>query len=44
VQAMKAGMLVMGAYGRHNVVRNILVGSATRRLLHDCPAPIFVHH
>ncbi len=44
VESMSAGMLVMGAFGRHNVVRNILVGSATRRLLHDCPAPVFVHH
>ena len=44
VEAMNAGMLVMGAFARHNVVHNILVGSATRRLLHDCPAPVFVHH
>ncbi len=44
VESMNAGMLVMGAFGRHNLVRNILVGAATRRLLHDCPAPVFVHH
>ena len=44
VEAMSAGMLVMGAFGHHNLVHNILVGSATRRLLHDCPAPVFVHH
>ena len=44
VEAMHAGMLVMGAFGHHNLVRNILVGSATRRLLHECPAPVFVHH
>ena len=44
VESMNAGMLVMGAFGRHNLVHNILVGSATRRLLHDCPAPVFVHH
>ncbi len=44
VETMDAGMLVMGAFARHSVVHNILVGSATRRLLHDCPAPVFVHH
>ena len=44
VESMNAGMLVMGAWGRHSLVHNILVGSATRRLLHDCPAPVFVHH
>lgn len=44
VEAMGAGMLVMGAFGHHNLVHNVLVGSATRRLLHDCPAPVFVHH
>ena len=44
VESMNAGMLVMGAWGRHSLVHNILVGSATRRLLHDCPTPVFVHH
>ena len=44
VDAMNAGILVMGAFAHHNLLRNIFMGSATRRLLHDCPVPIFVHH
>ncbi len=44
VEAMDAGMLVMGAFAHHGLMHNLLVGSATRRLLHDCPAPVFVHH
>lgn len=39
--AMPAGLLVMGAY-EHSGLRTFFTGSATRRLLHAAPCPVFV--
>ncbi len=38
-----AGLLVMGTFGQ-NLVREVLFGSVTRRLLEHCPIPIFLSH
>ena len=37
------GLLVMGTFGQ-NIVREVLFGSVTRRLIEQCPVPIFLHH
>lgn len=44
LDGLDAGMLVMGAFSHHGLVHRMFVGSATRRLLHRCPVPLFVHH
>ncbi len=41
--AMPAGLLVMGSY-EHSGLRTFFTGSATRRLLHAAPCPVFVAH
>lgn len=43
VQSLRAGMVVMGAYG-HTGLREKLFGSCTRALLHACPTALMVHH
>lgn len=37
------GLLVMGTFGQ-NIVREVLFGSVTRRLIEHCPVPIFLDH
>lgn len=37
------GLLVMGTFGQ-NIVREVLFGSVTRRLIEQCPIPIFLFH
>lgn len=37
------GLLVMGTFGQ-NMVREVLFGSVTRRLIEHCPVPIFLYH
>ena len=37
------GLLVMGTFGQ-NIVREVLFGSVTRRLIEHCPVPIFLFH
>ncbi len=37
------GLLVMGTFGQ-NFLREVLFGSVTRRLLEQCPVPIFLYH
>lgn len=42
--ALKPGLLVMGAFG-HTGLREFILGSATRSLLHNCEStPLFIHH
>jgi nucleotide-binding universal stress UspA family protein len=41
--AMPASLLVMGAF-EHTGLRTLFTGSATRRLLHAAPCPVFVAH
>ncbi len=41
--AMPARLLVMGAFETTGL-RTLFTGSATRRLLHDAPCPVFVAH
>ncbi len=41
--ALGAGLMVMGAYGTPRL-RDLFLGSCTRRLLRDSPIPLFVHH
>lgn len=43
VAAMPARLLVMGAYETSGL-RTLFTGSATRRLLHAAPCPVFVAH
>jgi nucleotide-binding universal stress UspA family protein len=33
----------MGAYGQP-VLREFIVGSATRKALEECPVPLFLYH
>ncbi len=42
-RALKAGLLAMGAFG-HRGLREMLLGSATSRLLDATPTALFVHH
>ncbi len=45
VSAANAGRLVMGAFGHHDSgLRRLFMGSTTKRLLHESPVPIFIHH
>lgn len=37
------GLLVMGTFGQ-NMVREVLFGSVTRRLIQHCPVPVFLGH
>lgn len=37
------GLLVMGTFGQ-NIVREVLFGSVTRRLIRHCPVPVFLDH
>lgn len=41
VDALKAGYMVMGAYG-HSRAREYLFGGVTRNLFRDCPVPLVV--
>ncbi|MFV2031121.1 MAG: universal stress protein [Gammaproteobacteria bacterium] len=41
--AMNADLIVMGAYG-HSRLRELVLGGATRHLLHNMPVPIFISH
>jgi nucleotide-binding universal stress UspA family protein len=41
--ALGAQMIVMGAYGRPRL-EEFLIGSVTRRLLTESPAPLFLYH
>ena len=43
VRSLGAGLLMMGAYG-HRGWREALLGSATTRLLSECPTALFIHH
>ncbi len=43
VRRLKAGLLVMGAYGQP-VLREFFVGSVTRRLLEESSVPLFLYH
>lgn len=44
VSSVRAGRLVMGAFGHEGLIRRVLMGSATKRLLREATVPIFVHH
>jgi nucleotide-binding universal stress UspA family protein len=44
VESIKAGMLVMGAFGHHSLLHQLMVGSVTKQLIRACPVPVFVHH
>lgn len=43
VHEFDAGLLVMGAYGQ-STLREFLFGSATQKMLSECPVPIFLSH
>ena len=43
VQQLDAGLLVMGAYGQP-VLREFFLGSVTRKVLEECPVPLFLYH
>jgi nucleotide-binding universal stress UspA family protein len=43
VRRLRAGLLVMGAYGQP-VLREFFIGSVTRTLLNESPVPIFCFH
>ena len=40
---LKAGLLVMGAYGQP-VLREFFLGSVTRTILEESPVPLFLYH
>jgi nucleotide-binding universal stress UspA family protein len=40
---MGAGLIVAGAYG-HQRLRELFLGSTTRRLIESCKTPLFIHH
>jgi len=42
-QQVNAGLVVMGAYGKHRL-RDFVLGSCTRRMLKDTNIPLFVSH
>lgn len=44
VASTRAGRLVMGAFGHDGLLRRILMGSATKRLMREATVPVFVHH
>jgi nucleotide-binding universal stress UspA family protein len=39
----RADYVVMGAYG-HSRLRETLFGGVTKRMLHECPVPVFLKH
>jgi nucleotide-binding universal stress UspA family protein len=41
-KALKAGTIVMGAYGNRGIQE--IFGSCTREVLNACPTPLFLHH
>lgn len=41
-EAVGAGMVAMGAYAKHSLLRQLLVGSVTRQMARSCPVPLFV--
>ncbi len=43
VRRLKAGLLVMGAYGQP-ILREYFVGSVTRKLFEESPVPLFLYH
>ena len=43
VGRLGAGLLVMGAYGQP-MLREFFLGSVTRRMLAECPVPLFLFH
>jgi len=43
VGRLGAGLLVMGAYGQP-MLREFFLGSVTRRMLSECPVPLFLFH
>ena len=44
VESVNAGMLVMGAFGHHSLLHQLMVGSVTKQLIRSCPVHVFVHH
>jgi nucleotide-binding universal stress UspA family protein len=42
-QALSAGIIVMGAYGKPRV-REFLFGSVTQSILHHTKVPLFLYH
>ena len=42
-RTLKAGLLVLGAYGRMTVA-DFFLGSTTRGAIEKSPAPVFLHH
>jgi nucleotide-binding universal stress UspA family protein len=44
VESVGAGMLVMGAFGPHSLMHQLMAGSVTKQLIRACPVPVFVHH
>ena len=40
---LRAGLVVMGAYGRPTLYEFFL-GSVTRTMLAECPVPLFLYH
>jgi len=43
IDALKAAYLVMGGFG-HSRFREALLGGVTRRMLQECPVPLFLAH
>lgn len=44
VENVGAGMLVMGAFGPHSLMHQLMAGSVTKQLVRSAPVPVFVHH
>ncbi len=44
IESLGAGMLVMGAFGPHSLMHQLMAGSMTKQLIRACPVPVFVHH
>lgn len=42
VESLGAGIVSMGAYAEHGLLRQLLVGSVTRQMARSCPVPLFV--
>lgn len=43
VEELRAGLVVMGAYGRP-ALREFVIGSVTRTILEACPVPVMAYH
>ena len=43
IDACKAAYLVMGGFG-HSRFMEAVLGGVTRRMLHECPVPLFMAH